>query len=78
MSFKDKAVLVTAASSGIGAAITSKFAKEGACVIIVGRNETKLKEVEAKCQRNGAKVLMLIADVTKDNDVVKMMYLYRH
>lgn len=73
MSFKDKVVLITGASSGIGAAIAIKFAEEGASVIIVARNETKLKEVAYKCKRNGAQVLLIIADVTKDDDLKEII-----
>lgn len=69
MSFKDKVVIVTGASSGIGAATAIKFAAEKAKVVIVARTEAKLKEVSEKCQKHGPKPLMIIADVTKENDV---------
>uniref|UniRef100_D2SNW1 Hydroxybutyrate dehydrogenase n=1 Tax=Heliothis virescens TaxID=7102 RepID=D2SNW1_HELVI len=68
MSFKDKVVLVTGGSSGIGAAIAIKFAEEGAKVAIVGRNQEKLKNTAKKC----GNPLVIVADVTKDEDVKRI------
>lgn len=44
--FKDKIVLVTGASSGIGRAIVSKLAESGACLILMGRDPTKLEKIK--------------------------------
>lgn len=43
---KDKKILITGGSSGFGYAIAEKFLKEGASVIITGRNVEKLKKAE--------------------------------
>uniref|UniRef100_A0A2A4ITT1 Uncharacterized protein n=1 Tax=Heliothis virescens TaxID=7102 RepID=A0A2A4ITT1_HELVI len=69
MSFKDKVVIVTGSSSGIGAAIAIKFAEEGAKVAIVGRNQEKLNNVAKKC----GKPLVLVADVSKDEDAKRIV-----
>ena len=45
-----KAAIITGAGSGIGAATALKFANEGYHVILVGRNEEKLKNVAVKIQ----------------------------
>ncbi|KAH9641643.1 hypothetical protein HF086_009989 [Spodoptera exigua] len=66
--FANKVVLVTGGSSGIGAAAVEAFAKEGASVAFVGRNEAKLKEVASRCQQHGAKFLVIKADVSKDEE----------
>ncbi|XP_023947798.2 uncharacterized protein LOC112052808 [Bicyclus anynana] len=66
MRFQDKVVVVTGASSGIGAAIALSFAKEGADVVIVARNNENLKVTEAKCAEVGKTPLKLLADVSKD------------
>ncbi|KAJ8714994.1 hypothetical protein PYW08_004975 [Mythimna loreyi] len=73
MSFTDKVVIVTGASSGIGAAIAIKFAEEQANVVLVARNKAKLTEVAERCQTLGAKTIMVIADVTKNDDVKKIV-----
>ncbi|XP_018797436.1 PREDICTED: uncharacterized protein LOC108974187 [Bactrocera latifrons] len=53
MDFKGKVVLITGASSGIGAAAAVKFAKFGAKLALVGRNVQNLKETAAKCGNVG-------------------------
>ncbi|XP_041973371.1 3-oxoacyl-[acyl-carrier-protein] reductase FabG-like [Aricia agestis] len=68
MSFANKVVLVIGASSGIGAATAVAFAKEGARVVVVGRNEGKLKNVSAQCEKNGKKPLVIKADISRDDE----------
>ncbi|XP_061722033.1 3-oxoacyl-[acyl-carrier-protein] reductase FabG-like [Cydia pomonella] len=68
MSFSGKVVLVTGASSGIGAATAILFSKEGASVAIVGRNENKLSNVAQKCAQLGAKPLVIRADVANEKE----------
>ncbi|KAJ2943002.1 hypothetical protein O0L34_g15193 [Tuta absoluta] len=73
MSFADKVLLVTGASSGIGAATAILFTKEGASVAIVGRNETKLKNVSDQCEKAGKKPLVIKADVSKDDEATEIV-----
>ncbi|CAH1638084.1 unnamed protein product [Spodoptera littoralis] len=69
MSFQDKVVIVTGASSGIGAAIAIKFAAEGAKVALVGRNQEKLNNVAKKC----GNPVVIVADVSKDDDAKRII-----
>ncbi|CAG9564417.1 unnamed protein product [Danaus chrysippus] len=69
MSFKDKVVIVTGASSGIGAAIAVGFSSKGARVVMVGRNESKLASVAARCN----KPLVVRADVGNDEDAQRII-----
>lgn len=67
MSLTGKVVLITGASSGIGADAARHLAKLGAKLAIVGRNENRLNEVAkqiiaAKC----LKPLPIVADVSTD------------
>lgn len=68
MSFKEKVVIVTGASSGIGASTAVLFSKEGANVVIVGRNEAKMKTVTAQCEEIGKPPLTIKADVSNDDE----------
>ncbi|MFO1254261.1 MAG: SDR family NAD(P)-dependent oxidoreductase [Sphingomonadaceae bacterium] len=49
MDYAGKAVWITGASSGIGAALARAYAKRGARLILSGRNEAALAEVAAQC-----------------------------
>ncbi|CAK1590607.1 unnamed protein product [Parnassius mnemosyne] len=73
MSFVDKVALVTGASSGIGAATAILFAKEGACVVLVARNEVKLKNVLEQCEKYSKKHFLIIADISNDEDVINVV-----
>lgn len=69
MGFKNKVVIVTGASSGIGAATAVAFSNHGAKVVMVGRNEVKLTKVASKCSHP----LIILADVSKDEDVKRII-----
>ncbi|CAG9559393.1 unnamed protein product [Danaus chrysippus] len=69
MSFNNKVVIVTGASSGIGAAVAKEFSSEGAQVVMVGRNEAKLSAVAAECD----KPLVIRADVANDDDARRII-----
>ena len=57
-------VIVTGASSGIGRATALRFGREGAAVLVVGRDEAALSEVAAAVSREGGRGEVLAADVT--------------
>lgn len=60
MSFRDKLVWITGASSGIGAALAVAWSGEGARVILSARNEAELERVRQRChdpQRHAVKPL---------------------
>jgi NADP-dependent 3-hydroxy acid dehydrogenase YdfG len=63
---KDRVVVITGASSGIGAALAQTVAGRGASVALVARRERELGEVAAKC---GPNALAVSADVTLRSDV---------
>ncbi|CAB3219937.1 unnamed protein product [Arctia plantaginis] len=66
--FSNKVVLITGASAGIGAATAACFAKEGASLAIVGRNETKLNDVARRCEKLGGEIYVIKADIAEDNE----------
>ena len=72
MKFKDKIVLITGASSGIGEAAAIEFAKNGSSVILVGRRKEKLIEVEKKLSKNHVSTLVCACDVSNKSQVKEM------
>nr|XP_014089541.1 3-oxoacyl-[acyl-carrier-protein] reductase FabG-like [Bactrocera oleae] len=70
MDFKGKVVIITGASSGIGAATAVKFAKFGAKLALVGRNVENLKETAAKCENENSLTPLLIKVNLADESAV--------
>src|SRR5262245_37743290 len=65
MSFREKSVIVTGATSGIGRAAAEAFAREGARLVLVGRDERALAEVAAAVSPPaGGAAIPCRADVT--------------
>jgi len=69
LSFKNRTVLVTGASSGIGRETALAFAAAGANVVLVARRPRALAEVAARARKLGATVIAAPADVTKPAEV---------
>lgn len=70
---KDKVVLITGASSGIGRALAFAFGREGARVVICGRKVDALQVVTAELQQAGIDVLSVTADVSVETDVKRLI-----
>jgi NAD(P)-dependent dehydrogenase (short-subunit alcohol dehydrogenase family) len=64
MSFPDKIIIVTGATSGIGRATAEAFGREGASVLAVGRSEPALREVVGAIQQAGGRAAACLMDVT--------------
>lgn len=54
VSYEDKVVWITGASSGIGEALALRFAAEGARLVLTARKASRLEEVAGRCLEKGA------------------------
>uniref|UniRef100_UPI00358FF0E5 uncharacterized oxidoreductase YxbG-like isoform X2 n=1 Tax=Myxine glutinosa TaxID=7769 RepID=UPI00358FF0E5 len=63
MPLANKVVLVTGASSGIGAATGELLARLGARLTLTGRNKEGLQRTANSCQEHGSEVLSITADL---------------
>ncbi len=68
MRLRGKVALITGGTSGIGSATAIRFAKEGASVVITGRNPERGAEVVAAIAENGGESLFIQSDVRFADD----------
>lgn len=69
---KDRVVIITGGSSGIGKALAIKFGLEGSKVVITGRSPLELEAAASELKNHGIEVLAVQADVTKMSDNLLM------
>ena len=69
---KNKVVVVTGASSGIGEESASEFAKKKNTVVLVSRRKEKLDEVAKKISKYNSELLVLQCDVSQKQQVEQM------
>jgi NAD(P)-dependent dehydrogenase (short-subunit alcohol dehydrogenase family) len=67
---QDKVIVITGASSGIGAALAELVGRKGARVALVARREKELADVAI---RSGTQALPVVADVTRREDVSRAL-----
>ena len=63
--FKDKVVIITGATSGMGRAIAETFAKQGASLVISGRNQEKGAKTLKELNKYDCQVYFIAGDVGK-------------
>ena len=69
---KDKVVVITGGSSGIGKALAEVFGKNGSKVLITGRNQADLDLAIADLKQKGITAASFNADVSIEDDNKKM------
>ena len=72
MDFKNKVVLITGASSGIGKQTAIEFAKLGSNIILVARRKNKLEQVENELKQFNVNTLVCACDVSKKDQVEEL------
>jgi A-factor type gamma-butyrolactone 1'-reductase (1S-forming) len=68
-SFKDKVILITGGSSGIGAATALRFARDGAKVVIGARRKEQSEAVVQQIESLGGQGLFIRTDVREGADI---------
>ncbi len=72
MRLQDKTALVTGGTSGIGRAVAERLAREGAEVIVSGRDRARGSEVVAAIESTGGKARFVAADLASFEDVRRL------
>ncbi|MBY7142284.1 SDR family oxidoreductase [Virgibacillus sp. NKC19-3] len=75
MTVKNKVVLITGASSGIGEATAKLLASQGAKLVLGARREDKLQQLTETITKDGGEAVYQITDVTKIEDNQKLVEL---
>jgi NAD(P)-dependent dehydrogenase (short-subunit alcohol dehydrogenase family) len=72
-SMKDKVVMITGASKGLGRALAIAFAKEGARLAICARTALEIQKVKAEVESLGGEALAVSADISLQRDVERFV-----
>lgn len=69
---KDKVVIITGASSGIGEATAKKLASTGAKLVLAARREERLQQLQKDIEKNGGKAIYKVTDVTSHEQMEEL------
>ena len=73
LGLKGKVVVITGASSGIGAAMAREYAADGACVVLGARQQDKLRQIVEEIEQKGGKAAYAVTDVTSADDCRRLV-----
>jgi short-subunit dehydrogenase len=71
--FKDKVVVITGASSGIGRELAYQLAEQGAWLSLAARNGERLTAVAKECQARGGKAIAIVTDVSEQTQCAQLI-----
>jgi len=72
-SMKERVIVITGASKGIGAELARQLAAQGARLVLAARNAAELEAVAEECRRRGASAITVRADVGVERDCQAIM-----
>ena len=75
---KGKVAIITGGSSGMGKAMAKKFAKEGAFVVITGRNQERLEQTKTEIEQFDGQILCVPMDVRDPHQVKQMVVISKN
>ena len=64
-------IIISGGSSGLGRALALTYANKNNTLGLIGRNATTLQDVATLCEQQGAKVILIICDLSVDFKVLK-------
>ncbi len=73
MKLKGKVAIVTGSTSGMGRATAVLFAREGAKVVVTGRNEARAKEVVDQIKAEGFEATYVVVDMSRPENLKKIV-----
>src|SRR3954451_4644653 len=68
-----QSALVTGSTKGIGRAIARSLAEAGADIVVAGREADDAAAVQAELEELGVEVLVVLADITRPDEVERMV-----
>jgi 3-oxoacyl-[acyl-carrier protein] reductase len=72
LDLKNKVVIVTGPAKGMGAAISLAFAREGAHLVLAGRDTQAIEPVAASARKLGVRAVIVPCDVTSTADTERL------
>ncbi|MFA9438785.1 SDR family NAD(P)-dependent oxidoreductase [Uliginosibacterium sp. sgz301328] len=72
LGLKDKVVLITGPAKGMGSAVSLAFAREGARLVLVGRDLAAIEPVATEARALGVDAIVLACDITRGEQVATM------
>lgn len=73
MELRERVVVMTGGSSGLGREAAVRFARAGSFVVVAARREKDLQETVHLCRRAGGVAEAVVADVTRPEDMQRLV-----